>query len=184
MDRSRPAIGHAIAGVGGAALLVSLFLPWYGVSVDITGFSASDSGSGREVLGSMGILLYLISIAAVALVVARAAGALPTTLPVPAALLGLGSLAVLLVIYRIIDIPTDGHVPEQVELSRKVGIFIALAGASAVAYGGWAAHPQPAPEGLHKGRRRPEGRAAAGGLELRERTRAARGGAARGPRVS
>src|ERR687897_718379 len=113
MDTSRPAIGHAIAGVGGMVLLLSLFLPWYGVSVDITGFSASDSGSGREVLGSMGILLYLISIAAVALVVARAAGALPATLPAPAALLGLGSLAVLLVIYRIIEIPTDGHVPNQ-----------------------------------------------------------------------
>jgi hypothetical protein len=163
MDSSRPATGDVIAGVGGVVLLISLFLPWYGVSVDITGFSASDSGSGREVLGFIGILLYLISIAAVAIVVARAAGALPATLPVPVALLGLGALAVLLVIYRIIDIPTDGHVPDQVELSRKVGVFIALAGASAVAYGGWTAHRPPAPEGLHKGRRRPEGRAAAGG---------------------
>jgi hypothetical protein len=180
METPRPTTGVVIAGVGGVVLLISLFLPWYSVSVDITGFSASDSGSGREVLGFTGVLLYSISIAAIAIVVARAAAALPAALPVPLALLGLGALAVLLVMYRIIDIPTDGHVPDQVELSRKAGIFIALVGAAAVAYGGWRANtesrarrvardaaPPPASEGVHKGRRRPEGRAAVGGLELR-----------------
>jgi hypothetical protein len=86
---------------------------------------------------------------------------------VPAALLGLGALAVLLVSYRIVDIPTDGHVPDQVDLSRKVGVFIALAGAWAMAYGGWRMNTDSRPEPLQKGRRRPEGRAAAGGLELR-----------------
>jgi len=182
MDTSRPTTGDMIAAVGGVVLLISLFLPWYGVSVDITDFSASDSGSGREALGVIGILLYLISIAAVATVVARAAALLPATLPVPVALLGLGALAVLLVTYRIIDIPTDGHVPDQVELSRKVGVFIALVGASAVAYGGWRT-ARPAFDGLHKGRRRPEGRAAVDGLELRGRARAGRTGAPRGSRA-
>jgi hypothetical protein len=98
------------------------------------------------------------------------------------ALLGLGALAVLLVIYRIIDIPTDGPVPDQVELSRKVGVFIALVGASAVAYGGWLT-ARPLSEGVRKGRRRPEGRAAVGGLELRGRARAGRTGAPRGSRA-
>ena len=59
----------------------------------------------------------------------------------------------LLVIYRIIDIPTETDVPEGVDLSRKVGIFLALAGAVAVTYGGWrtnmetpgAAAPAPPP---------------------------------------
>jgi hypothetical protein len=137
MDTSRLTTGDMIAGVGGIALLISLFLPWYGVSVDIAGFSASESGSGWEVLGFIDILLFLISIAAIAVVVARAAGALPDDLPAPVILLGLGALAVLLVLYRIIDIPTDGDVPDQVDLSRKVGIFIALIGAAAVACGGW-----------------------------------------------
>ena len=41
------------------------------------------------------------------------------------------ALAVLLVLYRIIDIPADGDVPDEVDLSRKVGIFIALIGAAA-----------------------------------------------------
>jgi hypothetical protein len=137
MDTSRLTTGDMIAGVGGAVLLISLFLPWYGVSVDLAGFSASESGTGWEVLGFIDILLFLISVGAIAVVVAKAAGALPADVPAPVVLLGLGALAVLLVIYRIIDIPTEGDVPEQVDLSRKVGIFIALIGAAAVAYGGW-----------------------------------------------
>ena len=137
MDTSKLTTGDIIAGVGGVVLLISLFLPWYGVSVDVGGFSASESGSGWEVLGSIDILLFLIAVAAIALVLARAAGALPGGHPGGGGAAGPGALAVLLVIYRIIDIPTEGDVPEQVDLSRKIGIFIALLGAAAVAYGGW-----------------------------------------------
>jgi hypothetical protein len=137
MDTSRLTTGDIVAGVGGVVLLISLFLPWYGVSVDVAGFSASESGSGWEVLSFIDILLFLISVAAIAIVVAKAAGALPAEVPAPVVLLGLGALAVLLVIYRIIDIPTEGDVPDQVDLSRKIGIFIALVGSAAVAYGGW-----------------------------------------------
>ncbi len=137
MDTSRLTTGDMIAGVGGIVLLISLFLPWYGVSVDIAGVSASESGSGWEALGFIDILLFLISVAAIGIVAARAAGALPDDLPAPVILLGLGALAALLVLYRIIDIPVDGDVPAQVDFSRKIGIFIALIGSGAVAYGGW-----------------------------------------------
>jgi hypothetical protein len=137
MDTSRLTTGDMIAGVGGIVLLISLFLPWYGVSVDIADVSVSESASGWEVLGFIDILLFLISVGAIAIVVAKAVGALPAELPAPVVLLGLGTVAVLLVIFRIIDIPTEGDVPEEVDLSRKVGIFIAFIGAAAVAYGGW-----------------------------------------------
>ena len=137
MDTSRLTTGDIIAGVGGIVLLIALFLPWYGVSVNIAGFSASESGSGWEALGFIDILLFLISVAAIALVAARAAGVLPTDIPAPVILLALGAFAVLLVLYRIIDIPVDGDVPDEVDLSRKLGIFIALIGAAAVTYGGW-----------------------------------------------
>src|SRR5688572_8513976 len=96
MDTSRLTTGDMIAGAGGIVLLISLFLPWYGVSVDIAGFSASESGSGWQALGFIDILLFLVSVAAIAIVVARAAGALPADLPAPVILLGLGALAVLL----------------------------------------------------------------------------------------
>ena len=138
MDTSKLTTGDIIAGVGGIVLLIALFLPWYGVSADIPGVgSLSESASGWEVLSLIDILLFLIAVAAIAIVAARAAGALPADIPAPVILLALGALAVLLVIFRIIDIPTDGDVPDQIDLSRKVGIFLALIGAAAVAYGGW-----------------------------------------------
>jgi hypothetical protein len=169
MDRPRIAPGDLIPGAGGVMLVVSLFLPWYGVSFELAGFSKSNSATAREALGSIDMVLFLIALVAIAVVAGRAAGAFPDG-PARLTLLTLGALGVLLVLYRIIDIPTDGHVPAHLELSRKGGIFIALAAAAAVAYGGRRT-------GLQKGRRRPEGRAAVGGLELSESAlgRAARG---------
>jgi len=136
MDTSRLTTGDIVAGVGGVVLLVSLFLPCYGVSVSASGFSASATGTGWEALGFIDILLFLVSLAAMAIVAAKASGNLSPDVPAPVVLLGLGALAVLLVIYRIIDIPA-GDVPDGVDLSRKLGVFIALIGAAAVAYGGW-----------------------------------------------
>jgi hypothetical protein len=137
MDTSRLTTGDMIAGGGGVVLLISLFLSWYGVSVDVAGFSASESFNGWEVLGFIDILLFLIAVGAIALVAARAVGQLPAEVPGALVLLALGALGVLLVLYRIIDIPTEGDIPDEVDLSRKFGIFIALIGAAAVAYGGW-----------------------------------------------
>ena len=132
MDTSRLTTGDIVAGVGGIVLLISLFLPWYGVSAG--GFSLD--ASGWEVLSFIDILLFLIAVVAIAIVAARATGNLPAEVPAAVVLLAAGALAVLLVLYRIIDIP-GGDVPDDVDLSRKVGIFIALIGAAAVAYGGW-----------------------------------------------
>jgi hypothetical protein len=136
MDTSRLTTGDIIAGVGGIVLLISLFLPWYGVSVDVAGFSASESGNGWQALGFIDILLFLIALVTIAVVAARAAARLPAEVPGAVVLLGLGALAVLLVLFRIVDIPVD-NVPDGVDVSRKLGVFIALIGAGAVAYGGW-----------------------------------------------
>jgi hypothetical protein len=136
MDTSRLTTGDIIAGAGGVVLLISLFLPWYGVSIDIANVSVSESATGWESLDFIDILLFLISIAAIGVVAARAAGQLPADVPGAVVLLGLGGLAVLLVLYRIIDIPA-GDVPDEVDLSRKIGVFIALIASGAIAYGGW-----------------------------------------------
>jgi hypothetical protein len=138
MDTSKLTTGDMIAGVGGIVLLISLFLPWYGVSADIPGVgSISDDASGWTALGFIDILLFVIAVAAIAVVAARAAGALPADVPAPVILLGLGALALLLVLFRIIDIPVEGDLPDEIDLSRKIGVFIALIGAAAVTYGGW-----------------------------------------------
>jgi hypothetical protein len=144
MDTSRLTTGDMIAGVGGIVLLISLFLPWYGVSIDVANVSVSDSGTGWETLDFIDIVLFLVSVAAIGVVAARAAGQLPVEVSGAVVLLGLGGLAVLLVLYRIIDIPAD-DVPAEVDLSRKIGIFIALAGSAAIAYGGWRTNTE-APE--------------------------------------
>ena len=140
MNTSRLTTGDIVAAVGGIVLLISLFLPWYGVDVEIAGFSASESASGWEALGFIDILLFLVAVAAIAIVAARAAGALPADVPGSLILLAGGGLAVLLILFRIVDIPA-GDIPEQAEdsidLARKVGIFIALVAAAAITYGGW-----------------------------------------------
>jgi hypothetical protein len=137
METSRLTSGDISAGVGGIVLLVSLWLNWYGVSVNVAGFSASSSGSGWEVLSQIDIILFLISIVAIGLVAAKAAGAVPADVPVPVVLIALGGLAVLLVLFRIIDTPAPSDLPDEVDVSRKIGIFIALIGAAGIAYGGW-----------------------------------------------
>jgi hypothetical protein len=136
MRARRLRAGDLIAGVGGVVLLASLFLPWYEVNMDIAEFSLSDTGTGREALGSVFVLLFVLAGIALAVAATSAAGALPDDVPATGMLLGIGGLAVLLVIYRIVDIPTDGRVPDGVALSRQAGAFIALFGAGAIVLGG------------------------------------------------
>ena len=140
MDTSRLTSGDITAGVGGIVLLISLFLPWYGVSVNVAGFSASENASGWEVFSFIDILLFLIAVAAIALVALKALDQVPAETPVPLILLGLGALAVLLIIYRLIDSPAPSDLPDEVDVSRKIGIFIGLIGAAGVTYGGWRAN--------------------------------------------
>jgi hypothetical protein len=145
MDTSRLTPGDISAGVGGIVLLISLWLPWYGVSVNVRGFSASSDASGWEVFSTIDIILFLIAVAAIVLVALKAAGQLPAEVPVPLVLLGLGGLAVLLILYRLIDTPAPSDLPDEIDVSRKIGIFIGLIGAAGVAYGGWRANME-APE--------------------------------------
>lgn len=137
MDTSRLTSGDLSAGIGGIVLLVSLWLNWYGVSVDVAGFSASASASGWEVLSTIDIILFVIAVAAIVLVALKAFGEVPGDVPVPVLLLGLGGLAVVLVLFRLIDTPAPSDLPEQVDVDRKIGIILALIGAAGIAYGGW-----------------------------------------------
>jgi hypothetical protein len=137
MDTSRLTPGDISAGVGGIVLLISLWLPWYGVSVDVAGFSASESASGWEVFSTIDIILFLVAIAAIALVALKAAGQLPADVPVALVLLALGGLAVLLILFRLIDTPAPGDLPDEIDVSRKLGLFIGLIAAAGIVYGGW-----------------------------------------------
>jgi hypothetical protein len=142
MDLSKLRTGQMVAAIGGVVLLIALlFLNWYGVggSVD-TPFGdisvGADFGAwdGQEFLGTIANLIILAAgIAAVGLALLTATSR-TVALPVAASALtaGLGIAAVVMVVMRILFQPGPNEV-----VDLKFGIFIALIGALAVAYGGW-----------------------------------------------
>ena len=120
--------GQMIAAVGGIALLVAMFLPWIGSSgPSIPGISTSTSeniwkGSTLDVY-----LLVTVIVAALPALLALTDSAEEFSF-VSAATFLLGVVGVILIAaFLTIDFP-DGA-------DRKVGAFIGLAAALAIAYG-------------------------------------------------
>ena len=146
MDASRISFGEMVAAASGLALLLFMFFPWYGFggkSVEVPG-SGTISTPGADVnawqaLSFVDLVLFLIAAVAIGLALARAADAMPSGLPAPPAtiVLAAGALAVLLVLYRILDVP--GAPIEGFENGRKIGIFLALLAAGGIAFGGYTA---------------------------------------------
>jgi hypothetical protein len=141
-DTTRIRFGDMVAGIGGAVLILSLFLDWYSLKGKGLAASAGSEGlSGWEALGFIDILLFLIGLIAIAVAVLRAANSMPRQLPASPGLivLALGALAVLLVLFRIVSSGDFGHpeVSNFIDSSPAFGIFISLLSAIAVAVGGW-----------------------------------------------
>ncbi|HEY7121262.1 MAG TPA: hypothetical protein VH329_01765, partial [Solirubrobacterales bacterium] len=111
-----------VAGIGGVALFIFFFFDWYGT---LNGFRAS--AAGWDVIVDLpGFLIALAGVSGVALACLAAAGQ-RLNIPVQrgAVTAGLGSLAVLLILWRMVaGSPT-----------LKIGIFLALAAAVAIAAG-------------------------------------------------
>jgi hypothetical protein len=141
VDTSKLSVGDQIAAVSGVVLLIALFLPWYGVDVDFAGVTGSASASAWEALGFIDILLFLAALVAIGVPVAKATGSLPDDVPGPLLVLVAGGVAVLLVLFRIIDLPTPDF-GGGVDFSREWGIFLGLIAAVGVAYGGWRANEE------------------------------------------
>jgi hypothetical protein len=145
VDTSKLSVGDQIAAASGVVLLIALFLPWYGVDVNIGPVSASESASAWEALDFIDILLFLISLVAIGVPVAKAMGALPEEVPGPLLVVAAGGLGVLLVLFRIVDLPTP-DLGSGVDFGRKFGIFVGLLATGGIAYGGWRANEE-APAG-------------------------------------
>jgi hypothetical protein len=142
VDTSKLSLGEQIAAVSGIALLIVMFLPWYGVDVNGGIANISDSASAWEAFDFVDILLFLIAVVAIGVPVGRMTGTLPEDVPGAMLVAAAGALGVLLVLWRIIDLPTpDGGSfgPVSVDFSRKIGVFLGLIATAAVAYGGWRA---------------------------------------------
>jgi small-conductance mechanosensitive channel len=115
-----------IAGGGAIVLLISTFVSWWKVTV--VNFDITRSGWDT---GALGKLVFLVALVAIVLVVVDHMKVDLSQLPIPVslALLGLGALALLLVIIRYIDTP-DG-------VDRAWGIYLAFIAAAVLTYGGW-----------------------------------------------
>ena len=140
MDLDKLRRGELIAAIGGIVLLFALlFLNWYSVSIEtpLAGFSIGGDLGAWDSQGFLGTLANLVilaaGISAVGLAVLTAMSR-TVALPVAASALtaGLGIAAVALVLGRMLFQPLSNDI-----VDLEFGIFIAFAGALAVAAGGW-----------------------------------------------
>jgi hypothetical protein len=109
--------GEGLAWLGGLVLALSSFMSWYTLpSEDIT---ASVTAWHTGILGK---LIFFIGLAVVALLVLRMTGfELPPGVPLGMVIAGLGALATVFVLVRLISIPDD-----FVGAGRSIGIWISL----------------------------------------------------------
>jgi hypothetical protein len=116
--------GRRLTWVSGLVLAVSAFTGWYvgsgeGLSLSVVGWHT----------GTLGKLVFFIGLVVVALVALREAGVeLPATVPESLVVIGLGSLATIFVLIRLITIP-EQFLPAD---GRGVGIWISLLAALSV----------------------------------------------------
>jgi hypothetical protein len=118
------ALGEQLTWLSGLILALSAFTGWYAGSGD--GLHLSVIGWHT---GALGKLVFFIGLAVLALVALREAGIdLPATVPESLVVVGLGSLATIFVLIRLISIP-ERLLPLD---GRGIGIWISLAAALAV----------------------------------------------------
>lgn len=145
MDTSKISFGEMVAGASGLALFIFMFFPWYGASADVEGAGevAGADANAWEAFSFIDILLFLIALIAIAVAVARATGTMPTGLPAPPGLIvaGAGAFAVLLILFRLIDTPGEdvAGFGVEIDIGRKIGVFLGLLAAGGIAFGGWTA---------------------------------------------
>lgn len=122
------AAGERITWVSALVLALSSFMGWYagsgvGVKLAVIGWHS----------GVLGKLVFFIGLAVLALVALRESGfELPPTVPDSLLVLGLGALALIFVLIRLISIP-DSVLPAD---GRGIGIYISLFASLGVILGG------------------------------------------------
>lgn len=116
--------GELVGALGGLGLLVSSFLPWY-------------SAGGRSVTAWQAfsvVDVLMVAAAAASLIVALVViGSLSVSYPVAGNAIAtlIGSIVLVLIVYRLIDPPGAGSP------TREVGAWLGLLSAAAVTVGGY-----------------------------------------------
>ena len=121
-------MGERIVWLSALILSLSTFMGWYagagqGVTLAVIGWHT----------GTLGKLVFFIGLVVLAIVALREAGIeLPPALPESLVILGLGALATVLVLIRLLEVPDD-LLPAD---GRGIGLWISLVAALGVIAGG------------------------------------------------
>ncbi|HEY2479260.1 MAG TPA: hypothetical protein VGI17_11075 [Solirubrobacterales bacterium] len=146
--RRGPRSGEAIALVAAILLFVLMFLDWFGEASKSSGeplggvVSGAVGGNAWQTLEVIPLFLMLAIVVAVGAALLRVSGSdWKPAIPPAAAVCVLGVLAAVLILIRIISPPgPDGALAGiAVEVTLKLPVFLALAAALGIAYGGWRA---------------------------------------------
>jgi hypothetical protein len=147
VDTANVGRGTLIAGVSGALLFIFMFFSWFGVDVegaippgipeDIANQAVEESGvdttaNAWQAFDVIDLILLLAVIASVGFAIIDMSGA-SVSLPVAgsAVTAGIGAIAFLLVLYRLIDPPGGDGV------GREIGVWLGLLATAGIAYGGY-----------------------------------------------
>jgi hypothetical protein len=140
--------GEAIALVSAILLFILMFFDWYGAkattSAETLGGVVSRSGGGSawDTMEVIPLFLMLAIVVAIGVAILRLSGSdWKPAIPPAAAVCVLGILASVLILIRIISPPGPlGALSELAfESTLKLPVFLALAAALGIAYGGWRA---------------------------------------------
>lgn len=139
MDTTKMGQGTLIAGASGAALFVIMFFSWFGVDLGGAGGLAEAAGVDTTANAWQSfdlidlVLLATVIVAVGGAVIAGSGARLDLPFPISTATAGLGALATILVLYRVLNPPGEGGV------DREIGLFLGLIASAGVAYGGYTA---------------------------------------------
>jgi hypothetical protein len=135
-----------IAAVSAVLLLLVMFIfDWF--SVDFgddelgLGAAAVDVGANAwQAFSFIDLLLFVTILVAIGVAV-MSANSQSVNLPVAGTALvaGLGILSFLFVLYRVIDPPGSGDIPDgfDIGINRDLGVWLGLILTAGIAYGGW-----------------------------------------------
>jgi hypothetical protein len=145
MELDKLSRGEKVSAVSAILLFIFMFFDWFGAKVSgVPGFSGTVEGAGGsawDALDVIPIFLMLAIVVAIGVAIVRLTDAdLEPPFSLNAIVAALGGLAVLLILYRIIDPPGGGSFGGvSVDITLKFGIFLGLIAAAGIAYGGYSA---------------------------------------------
>jgi hypothetical protein len=142
MASRSPGPGELVAGAGGVLLLLTMFLPWFGVdsSARLPDGQVIDVGGGNvnawQAFSGTDLILAAAAIVAIALLAASYYVAPPT--PLTLATIGLAAFGAMLIVVGLISAPdlvVDPAEDTAYETGRRLGAFLGLLCTAAIAWG-------------------------------------------------